>query len=69
MLNNQKGKKMSLQQVEEGYLNQSKFNIAPFLFKKEPCQKMYYNIVRKMTPEQKIAKVLELTELSRKLMK
>ena len=60
---------MSLQKVEEGYLNQSKFNIAPFLFEKEPCQEMYYNIVRNMTPEQKIAKVLELTELSRKLMK
>ncbi len=59
---------MSLSVNEECYLNQSKFNIEPFLLEKDPGQELYYNIVRKMTPEQKIAKVLELTELSRKLM-
>ena len=58
---------MSLSENEESYLNQSKFNIEPFLLEKDTGQEMYYNIVRKMTPEQKIAKVLELTEISRKL--
>ena len=60
---------MSLQEIEESYLNLSKFNIAPFLLEKEPAQEMYYNVVKKMTPEKKIDKVLELTKLSRKLMK
>ena len=60
---------MSPEEVEERYLNQSKFNIAPFLLEKEPNQEMYYDVLRKMNPEQKIAKVIELTELSRELMK
>lgn len=60
---------MTIQEIEESYLNQSKFNIAPFLLEKEPAQEMYYNVVKKMTSEQKIDKVFELTELSRKLMK
>jgi hypothetical protein len=60
---------MSLEEVEERYLNQSEFNIAPFLLEKEPNQEMYYDVLRKMNPEQKIAKVIELTELSRELMK
>ena len=60
---------MTLRKIDNADLIQSEFNTAPFLYEKESYYKIYYSVVLKMTPEQKIAKVLELTELSRKLMK
>ena len=60
---------MTLRKIDNADLIQSEFNTAPFLYEKESYYKTYYSVILKMTPEQKIAKVIELTELSRNLMK
>ena len=60
---------MTLRKIDNIAPNQSEFNTAPFLYEKESYYKIYYSVILKMTPEQKVAKVIELTELSRNLMK
>jgi hypothetical protein len=60
---------MTLRKIDNIAPNQSEFNTLPFLYEKESYYKIYYSVILKMTPEQKVAKVIELTELSRNLMK